>query len=708
MPKSQSSGAHREAPLVATGGNPRTLGLRMLLFFPFLVAVLTLCLILPAIPSGAPLAVGTVSPRDMLARQRATYTSRILTEAERVRAEAAVEPVYALDANVARQQLARVRQILAYIASIRQDAQASAEDKARWLAKISDLVLPASVIDQVLKMDELAWQNVSSEVVYLLDRVMREGVRHDELEELSGRLPQLVSYTLSSDQAEVVAAFVRSLLKPNNLLDEELTAERRQQARAQVQPVQQTIEIGQAVIRQGDIVTPFHVEQLVALGLQQPVEQDWHGLLSRLLFVLALVFALLVYMWHAQRQILSQQKRLALLSLLMVVTAVGAKLSIPGHVLLPYLFPMAAVAMLVSVLLDAQLALVVTVLLSLFVGFVAGASLELTTYLLLGSLTGAVAISRPERLGTFAWAAVAVALVNSLVALSFRLFSQAYDSTALLQVVGASIANGLISASLTFTAFFWIGAIFGITTPLQLVELARPTHPLARRLLLEAPGTYHHSLIVGNLGERAAEMVGADPLLVRVAALHHDVGKVLRPYFFVENQTGGDNYHQQLDATTSAQIIISHVKDSLELGRKYRFPEAVLALMAQHHGTTSVGFGSFYQRASKEGEAEVDEAQFRYPGPRPRSKEAAILMLADSVEASVRASAPTSAGEIERIVRKITNDRLVSGELDECDVTLRDLETIRTAFIDVLHGVSHARLQYPEKDSMAQKPQAEA
>ena len=267
---------------------------------------------------------------------------------------------------------------------------------------------------------------------------------------------------------------------------------------------------------------------------------------------------------------------------------------------------------------------------------------------------------------------------------------------------------GIISSSLTFTAFFWLGGIFGITTPLQLFELARPTHPLARRLLLEAPGTYHHSLIVGNLGERAAELVGADPLLVRVAALHHDVGKVLRPYFFVENQASGENYHQQLDPKTSAQIIISHVKDSLELGRKYHFPTAVLDIIGQHHGTTSAGFGHFYQRASKEMDGDVNEVDFRYPGPRPRSKEAAIIMLADRVEAAVRASAPESSGEMERLVRKITNDRLVSGELDECDVTLRDLEGIRGAFIDVLQGVFHPRLQYPEKDSMTQTQQRES
>jgi len=675
----------------------------LLLCALFVVAGLSVTLALPSIPRSAPLATGMVCTHDVLAPRRVTYISRLLTEAEQARAEAAVEPIFTVDGNVARQQLTRVRQILSYITSIRQDAHASSEDKARWIAKISDLVLPASVITNVLTLDELAWQGVSSEVLYLLDRLMRDGVQEDQLSGVRAKVPQLVSYALSPEQVDVVAAFVRSLLKPNSFFDEQQTGEKRRQARDAVQPVQYVIERGQAVLRQGDIVAPLHLEQLAALGLQ-PTDPEWHRLVSMALFVVALVSTLSLYMWQAHREMLHHRGRMILLSLLIVVTGAAAKFTIPGHVLLPYFFPLAAIAMLVSVLLDTQLSIMVTATLGLFVGFVIGGSLDLTVYTLLGSLVAALVVSRLERLSTFAWAAVAIAVVNSIVVLSFRLFGWGYDPVGLLQLLGASIANGILSASLTFTSFFWLGGIFGITTPLQLLELARPTHPLTRRLLLEAPGTYHHSLIVGNLGERAAQLVGADPLLVRVAALHHDVGKVLRPYFFVENQASGENYHQQLDPKTSAEIIISHVKDSLELARKHRFPKKVFDIIAQHHGTTSVGFGYFYQQACKEAEGEeINEADFHYPGPRPRSKEAAIVMLADSVEAAVRASAPGSSGEMERIVRKITNDRLVSGELDECDLTLRDLDSIRGAFIDVLRGVFHLRLEYPEKDSMTQR-----
>lgn len=699
MMRFQPSGAPGKAPLASIKKDLHAVGMHVLLFALFLVVGLGFILTMPFFSGRTLLTEGMVSKYDILAPHRVVYTSRLLTEAEQARAEAAVEPVYTVDADIARQQVARAHQILSYISSVRQDARASPEDKARWVSKIPDLVLPASVISNVLTLDDSKWERVSGEIVSLLDRLMREGVREDRLNETRAKVPQLVSYALSSPEVEIVVAITQSLLKPNSFLDEQRTAEMRRQAREAVQPVRLVIERGQAVLRAGDIVTPLHLEQLAALGLQ-PTEWEWHTTLSKLLFVIAAVATLVLYLWQAHREMLLDRKRLLLLGLIILTTGLAIKLAIPGHVLLPYFFPMAAVAMLVSVLLNAQLAIMVSVILSLFVGFVSGGSLDLTVYALLGSIFAALMVSRLEHLGTFAWAALVIAIVNAVVAVSFRLFGQSYDWVALMQLIGASFANGVISSSLTFTTFFWIGAIFGITTPLQLLELVRPTHPLARRLLLEAPGTYHHSLIVGNLGERAAELVGADPLLVRAAALHHDVGKVLRPYFFIENQISGENYHHQLDAKTSAQIIISHVKDSLELGRKHHFPQEVLDIIAQHHGTTSVGFGYFYQQARQEGEEGIDEAQFRYPGPRPRSKEAAIVMLADGVEAAVRASAPASPSEIERIVRKITNDRLVSGELDECELTLGDLDKIRNAFSEVLQGVFHPRIQYPEKDSV--------
>ncbi len=698
MSKVKSSGAYHQASLVSNW--LAVLGPRLspLLVLLFVVLGLGVSSITPTIPRRAALTVGTASPSSILAPKRVQYVSRLLTEAEQARAEAAVQPVYVTDPNIAREQLAKMREIVSYISSIRQDAHATPADKVRWISKIPDLALPDSVVSTTVALDDASWHRVTDEITFLLDRLLRDGVRDDQLAEVRSRVPSAVTYALSPDQSEIVSVFVNGLLKANSFFDERAWREKQKQARDNVEPVQHVIERGQAVVREGDIVTPLHLEELAALGLQSTAPQ-WQQISSSLLFVLALVGTLAFYVMRTRPVLLHQQRRLFLLGFLIVVTALSAKLTIPGHVLLPYMFPLPAVAMLMAVLLDTQLAIVVTALLSMYVGVIGG-SLELASYVLIGSIVAALTVSRLERLGTFAWAACLIALVNAVVAGSFRLFFEGVDLVGLLQLVGASIVNGIISSSLTFATFYWLGSLAGITTPLQLLELARPTHPLTRRLLLEAPGTYHHSLLVGNLGERAADVVGADALLVRVGALHHDVGKVLRPYFFVENQVEGENYHQQLDPKTSAQILLGHVKDSIDLARKHRFPDAVIDIIAQHHGTTCVGYGYFYQQACKE-TPDVDVADFCYAGPRPQTKEAAIVMLADGVEAAVRASSPSSVGEIERTVRKIISDRLVSNELDECELTLHDLDNIRAAFVAVLQGVFHPRIQYVETSGMA-------
>jgi hypothetical protein len=273
-----------------------------------------------------------------------------------------------------------------------------------------------------------------------------------------------------------------------------------------------------------------------------------------------------------------------------------------------------------------------------------------------------------------------------------------------LLVTGLSgVANGGLSASLALGGLFLVGPLFDIATTMRLIELSRPDHPLLQRLLREAPATYHHSLMVANLAEQAAERIGADALLTRVGAYYHDVGKISRPYFFTENQAKGVNPHDRLDPQTSAEVIIDHVKDGLELARHYRLPRRVRAFIPEHHGTNWVSF--FYNKAVQSvGDAAlVDESDFRHRGPRPQSRETALVMLADSCEATVRAMRPTSADEVAEIVNRIIDQRVRDGQLGECDLTLRDLQIIRDTFISALKGVFHPRIQYPRSGKVAER-----
>jgi len=337
-----------------------------------------------------------------------------------------------------------------------------------------------------------------------------------------------------------------------------------------------------------------------------------------------------------------------------------------------------------------------------------GNQLEYATYILVGGMAGIIAIRRGDRLQVFVQAGLAVAVANVLVVSTFALLGL-HDTQGLLELVAASIASAAGSAIAAVGTFAVLGSLFGIMTVFQLLELANPSQPLLRRLLVETPGTYHHSLMVGNLAERAAEAIGADPLLTRVAAYYHDVGKLANPLAFIENQSGGDNVHDELEPEDSAQILKQHVADGIDVAYQGHLPKALIAFIPQHHGTAIMSF--FYAKAREEAAAPygglateegrraadaVDQRRYRHAGPKPQSREAALLMLADGVEASVRSLASRDEPAIRSMVARIILERLEDGQFDECDLTLRDLNRIQEAFVSQLLGMYHQRVAYPQ------------
>jgi putative nucleotidyltransferase with HDIG domain len=669
--------------------------LQALLLGIFLIAALTFLLSWRTGQEAAAV-VGEASPVEILAKQRVTYASEIATEAERNRAANAIKDVYTPpDLQVIRQQLDLAQSTFAYMTTLRSDPYLTISERVTSIEQVSDLNIPQTILRTALTFDEPSWQNTITTTLKVVGQVMQEGIRESQLLEVRTRLATwLSSEILSAEQEKVIVGIARSLIKPTSFYDAKATAEARQKARDEVKPVQRTIEKGQAILRAGDIVTPAHIEQLDALGMMK-TGRGWEDLAGAALLAAVTVILPGAFIQRLRPRFWVHWRRTLLVCLTMLLNVTMAKFMIPGHALLPYLFPMASTSMLLALLLaDTSIAIVITAVLSLSVGFIAGGSLELTTLAFVTGVAGALGISRRERAAAFVRTGIWVSLTSIIVSVVFRYYSGKYDLTAVSQLAVIGLANGVLSASLTFALFSWIGRIFGVTTSLHLLELSRPTQPLLRQLALKAPGTYHHTLIVANMAEQAAEAVGADGLLTRIGAYYHDIGKTLRPYFFIENSIDRENIHDRLDPKTSAQIIISHTKDGLEMAKKNGLPAEVQAIIVQHHGTTLASF--FYQQASQkapEGEV-IDEAEFRYPGPKPQSKEAAIVMLAD-VEAAVRSARPSSLEETERLVRQFINVRLVSGELDECDLTLRDLDKIRQAFVSVLKGVFHPRIQYP-------------
>ncbi len=671
--------------------------MRILLFCLPLIATLSSILSFQFLPSQIDLEVGDVSPQDIRSPSRITYMSEISTEAERQRAEAAVEEVYAPpDANIAREQIKLASNIFNYVDAVRHDAYATTERKLELIDEISGIELPSAVISDTVTLNEELWDQVVSESLYVLDQVFRQEIRGDQVSEAKDQLHTYISLALSEDQVTLVEAWVGNLIVPNSFSNPQATEEAKVRAREAVEEVYVTIEEDEIILREGEVTSPLVWEALVKLGLRQP-QIGWRDIVVRILLTSMLVFALALYLLYLHPAFWENWQDMLLLGLLAGLSLLAAKLMIPGHVVLGYLLPFAAASMLLTALVDAEIAIVATAVLSLMVGFIAGGSLEFALYAFLGGVISSLRLWRIERLNAFLWSGLYVALSNLSVVLVFRTLEQDHDMLGILQIAGASMANAVLAMSLTLGGFFLFGNLLKITTSLQLLELGRPSHPLLRELLVKAPGTYHHSLMVGNLAEQAAQAVGANPLLARVGAYYHDIGKMLRPYFFVENQTDGVNPHEGLDPETSAQIITSHVRDGLRLARKYGLPREIRDLIPQHHGDALASY--FYHEACQQSEnpQTIPEEPFRYPGPRPRSREAAILMLADEAEAVSRANRPGSVEEIEELVDALIRSRMTDGQLDESDLTLRDLQKIRNTFVNVLQGIYHPRMEYPEE-----------
>lgn len=682
---------------------------RSLLLGVLFVGLSSLILMVP-VPSNdeiARLRVGDVAPRNVLAPKHVTYVSEVETAAARARAEASVPEIYDLpDTRVARRQIARARQILDFFETVRADQYASPDEKRDLVAAVNDLVLTDSIIRSLLSASNESWAVIKSETISVLDQAMRAEIRPTQLAAARRRLPTLLRLEISDEVAAIVVAIAEDLIQPNTFVNEARTAEERRLARDNVQPVTVTYEQNESVLRAGDIVRPEHIEALQMLGLQQVTARSLANLgVAGLVGLFGVAVG--AYVWSFRpRQLQDNRHKWLLLGLLLLFVGL-TRLMVPGHTVLPYLLPIGAFAMALACLVDAYFAILATVLMGLLVGYVADGSLELGVLGVIGGLAGIFGLGRFERFSRLLWAGFFVALANAALILLLRVPSGRFDSTGLGQLVAAGMANGALSAGLALVIFLVVGSILGITTSLQLLDLARPTQPLLRQLLLRAPGTYHHSLLVSNLAEQAAERIGANTLLTRVGAYYHDVGKMVRPYLFVENWVQGNFPANRLDPHTSAQLIISHVKDGIELAKKHRLPRDVVAFIAEHQGTGVTKY--FYQQAVEQvGDAsQVNTEVFRYPGPKPQSRESGIVMLADSCEAAVRASNPASVEEADKIVHRIIMDKVASGELDECGLTLDDLNQIRVTFTQMLQGVFHPRIRYPD-DVKAHFPAGES
>jgi putative nucleotidyltransferase with HDIG domain len=651
------------------------------------------------------LAVNDAATQDILAPYAHSYVSEVLTEQAREEAITSVPDIYdPPDGRVARQQVERLRVVLEYMDAIRADTFATQDEQISDLLAIVDVKLDTPTAQAILDIQEARWQIIRLETISVVEQVMRNEIREDQVEEARRTIPALVGISLTESQAELVVILATPFIAPNAFFNYEATQAAREEARQAVASVVKTYAAGETIISRGEVAQPIHIEVLENYGLLETPD-PWRqvAIHSLLVTILGCTFALYLYRNHEDQ--LKDVALVTTITILFVLSTLAMQLMIPDRTVLPYLFPAAMLPMLMATLIGPGLGVLTALIMGAIGGYLSARGLEFSLYIMLSGTMGSLIIGRAERLSSFFWAGLAAALSAVSIVIIFRFPDASTDLVGKASLLGAGIISGLLSASLGFGLLLIIGSVLGITTSLQLIELSRPDHPLLQFILRNAPGTYQHSLQVANLAEQAARAVNANPLLTRVGALYHDAGKAKNPQFFIENQAPGQNIHEQLDPKTSASVILDHIHNGLDMARKFRLPEKVMAFIPEHHGTLETSYQYHKALEAVNGEkAKLNPKDFRYPGPKPGSKETALLMLADGVEAKARAENPKNDEEIERLVRWVIENRLNQGQLDHVDLTLRDLDTIRRSFVSTLKGIYHPRISYPD---MAEESESE-
>jgi len=512
----------------------------------------------------------------------------------------------------------------------------------------------------------------------------------------------------SPRDVEVIKGVLSRMIAPSLTFDREATDQLRHEAKAAVRPVLFQLKRGEMIVRVGERITQEQAMKLENIFESRGINRFFMGV-----GILGLVLVLFYFPYRFARKNIRKfnpsNKDILLLTLLTignflllkitfaVSTAMGGLFPFIDTADYYYLFPFAASAIIVRIIINSEVALVYCAICAPLLGMMFNNSLQVVVYALLGGIVGAHGVRQCKERGAIYTAGLKVSVVNVAMAVSFQFFSDNAFTMQTVYCVVFALVGGIINAAYATGAIPLIETLFHYTTDIKLLELANLNTPILRELMIRAPGTYHHSVVVGNLVEAGAEAINANPLLARVAAYYHDVGKISKPLYFIENVGGGENRHDKLSPSMSALILISHVKEGAELARENRLGQPIIDIIRQSHGTSLITF--FYQKAKSlviSDAQGVEEKDFRYPGPKPQTREAGLVLLADCVEAASRTLTDPTPARIQGMVQKIINNIFIDGQLDECELTLKNLHEIAKSFNRILAGIYHHRIDYPE------------
>jgi len=655
-------------------------------------------------PAALPLQVGDVAPRDITAPGDDEYVSQILTEEARQTAEKAVQPVYTdPDPAIAREQISRLSATFQLINFTRADTTSTDDVKQAQLANLNNIDLKPDSIKLILSLSDSRWDAVQQESLRLLEQVMRSPVRTDNLDAVQASIPSLVDLTFSDEEAGLVTEFVGAFVVTNSHYSADLTAAAQKSARDAVQPLVQTYKAGERIVSAGEIITPAQMEALQEFKLIQPSQPIETYLGAGALTILSAAFIGLYFLRRRKISFLSDPRSLLTASILWIVFIAGARFVIPNRAIVPYLYPLPAAGLLLTTLFGMESGIILSLVISMAAAYGLPNTLELMPFYVMASLCGVLMLGPARRFWGFFRAGLVITGAGIAVILAYVLPSASMDWTGIITLIIAALVNGLASASIALLLQYPLAQFLNLPTSMQLLEISHPDFPLLQMFLRNAPGTYQHSLQVANLAEQAAEAIGADSVLTRVGALFHDIGKAKDASFFVENQAPGNlNTHVDITPQEAAQKIIQHVHDGVALAHKYHLPHRIDDFILEHHGTMLTRY-QYNQALEKAGgdASKVDMDQFRYPGPRPHSRETAILMIADGSEARARAEGPESDDDLRAIVRSVVERIQKENQLDNAPLTMRDLSLITDSVVTTLRGTYHPRIQYPAAEPPA-------
>lgn len=650
--------------------------------------------------------VGSPSPVDVMATRSLTYNSDLRTKELRDRIMSDTTQVAVEDRNKLTRLQVELESLLDTISSVRAQYITLSTRRAAIdeLDNDKDIeLIPPVVAQRLAVMSDSEWRGLSVEIKSIYSGILQDQNRRIEADDVTlirENLPTLISSGRSAEDRAIIERFVTPYIQVTVTYDQVATQQRIDDALAAVKPVEVQIAQGESIVRNGDVVTPLSYEKMTMLGVIR-TETNWLAVTGHIVLAYGLAYLLGLMLRTGDEPTSRTNKKLYTILLLIVVTIVMTRLFAMIDPFLVAASPLVLMCMLLTIVVSIRTAVLLTINVGIVVLIVANGSLLHGLPPLLVALVAGSMVHQARRSSEFMVAGGIAALTGAVSALSVALVTQSsFDGSATWPVIVVASISGLISALLSLSLYSLVGKLSGITTPFELLELANPEQPILRRLVTEASATYSHSVTVGILAERAAEAIGANSLLLKVAAYYHDIGKIKRPYFFTENQTDGVNLHDTVTPHESAKIIIDHVRDGIKMANDVGLPPIITNFIATHHGTSVLNL--FYRKALEQ-DPNTDVADFTYPGPKPTSREQAILMLADGVEATVRSKSGSGALKndyasvsegIAAIVDLIFNERIKEEQLADTALTMSEITQVRLAFIKALEGLYHSRVDY--------------